>query len=144
MDVDDCAPASSFSSSLDSFGVESSCSPSSPSESAESLPSLDNDMCEECYQLPPPPPAAAVLSECSSKGILASPSQNMLSSYAIVSPDRSQTHHLCMTALPARGEECDTWHDAHDDYQGLEPFSSCRLSSLLHSPCISPPKTLAM
>jgi hypothetical protein len=128
MDVDDDAQASAFSSSVDSFGLESPCSTPSRSESAESRRSLDDDVCEDCCEYPPPPPAAAALNECSSKGNLASPSRNMLF-HPIVSPDRSQMY-LCMP----RGEECITWPDAHDDYQGLEPFPDCRMSSLFQPP----------
>ena len=127
MDVDNCAHALAFSSgasSIDSCIRASSSASFSESDSHESVSPVDHDMspCDEKDYVPPPPPTHADRREYATVGIVVSPSRNMLC-VGMISPDRSQMY-VGMVAVP----------DPHDDYQGLELFSSCRVSS----PCVSP------
>ena len=127
MDVDNCAHALAFSSgasSIDSCIRASSSASFSESDSHESVSPVDHDMspCDEKDYVPPPPPTHADRREYATVGIVVSPSRNMLC-VGMISPDRSQMY-VGMVAVP----------DPHDDYQGLELFSSFRVPS----PCVSP------
>lgn len=152
MDVDNSAQALSFSSgasSIDSCSCASSGSPFSESdhESHESVSPLDHDMspCDEENYVPPPPPTNADRREYAKVGIVVSPGRNMLrvsmmspdrsQAYVstVVSPDRSQTY-VGTVASPDRSQTYIFVDDPHDDYQGLELFSSCHVPST----CVSP------
>jgi hypothetical protein len=137
MDVDNSAHALSFSSgasSKDSYSCASSSSPFSESDSHESVSPLDHDMSpyDEEDHVPPPPPTHADRREYATVGIVVSPGRNMLC-LGMMSPDRSQTY-VGMLASPDRSQGYIVVPDPHDDYQGLELFSSCRVPS----PCVSP------
>jgi hypothetical protein len=139
MDVDNNAHALSFSSgasSIDSYSCASSSSPFSESDTHESVSPLDHDIadmspCNEEDYVPPPPSTHADRREYATVGIVVSPGRNMLC-LGMMSPDRSQTH-VGMVVSPDRSQVYIVVPDPHDDYQGLELFSSCRVPS----PCVS-------
>ena len=134
MDVDDSAHALAFASGAPSID---SCSRAPSSSSFSESDSVDHDMspcvqCDEEDYVPPPPPTHADRREYATVGIKVSPSRNMLC-VGMMSPDRSQMY-VGMLASPNRSQVYIVVPDPHDDYQGLELFSSSRVPS----PCVSP------
>ena len=134
MDVDDSAHALAFASGAPSID---SCSRAPSSSSFSESDSVDHDMspcvqCDEEDYVPPPPPTHADRREYATVGIKVSPCRNMLC-VGMMSPDRSQMY-VGMLASPNRSQVYIVVPDPHDDYQGLELFSSCCVSS----PCVSP------
>ena len=135
MDVDDSAHALAFASGAPSID---SCSRAPSSSSFSESDSVDHDMspcvqCDEEDYVPPPPPTHADRREYATVGIKVSPSRNMLC-VGMMSPDRRSQMYVGMLASPNRSQVYIVVPDPHDDYQGLELFSSSRVPS----PCVSP------